>query len=589
MGKKWLNIITALGALIAGALSFMLLERSQAFAYFYREQNQIFLLDWHDIFSRLMSPGGFVLVLSQFFVQFFKIANVGALITALLGLLTTLLLWKSLKNKTSLAALPLSLIPVFLQEGALSDTFYYYQGFVAFVLAALFLWLYVIFSSEKGTWFRMFLGTFLTLALYFIAGPVAFLLAICLAIFDVSGDWKHWYFALVPVVSIVICGWLRMRLGFVQDLKLALFQNGYYEPLLKPSAYIHASWIALPVIILISCGVRFFKTKMFETALAVVALVLSLVTLFRIPSHIDKKYYDSLRLSHYINEEDWDSILSDRTSTHMNYILMNIRNLALSRKGMLLDRLFDYPQKGILSLLAENDQSDQNTDMTVLHSHIYYAMGSTAPAQNKAFDSSVGIRFGNPYMIMRLIKTNLVWGAWDVAEKYISMMEKTLFYRGQAREFRRFLNDDASVLSDPELGRLRRGLTKRDYFSGMNPLADLELILEADPSDKAARDYYVSFMLLAKDIEGLRHYIENVPEAYDKQGNLHAHLQEAVMIYAEGDKEYCKAHGVTDETLNRYEAYRKQFISLKTNGGNPSSVMRSFAGTFWYYYMFINS
>ena len=268
---------------------------------------------------------------------------------------------------------------------------------------------------------------------------------------------------------------------------------------------------------------------------------------------------------------------------------MNIRNLALSKKGLLLDRLFDYPQKGILSLLAENDQSDQNTDMTVLHSHIYYAMGSTAPAQNKAFDSSVGIRFGNPYMIMRLIKTNLVWGAWDVAEKYISMMEKTLFYKGQAHEFRRFLNDDDAVLADPELGRLRRGLTKMDYFSGMNPLADLELILAADPSDKAARDYYVSFMLLAKDIEGLRHYIENVPEAYDEHGDLHPRLQEVVMIYAEGDKDYCKAHGVTDETLNRYEAFRKQYISLKTNGGNPSSVMKSFSGTFWYYYMFINS
>ena len=61
------------------------------------------------------------------------------------------------------------------------------------------------------------------------------------------------------------------------------------------------------------------------------------------------------------------------------------------------------------------------------------------------------------------------------------------------------------------------------------------------------------------------------------------------LIYAEGDKDYCKAHGVTDETLNRYEAFRKQYISLKTNGGNPSSVMKSFTGTFWYYYMFINS
>lgn len=589
MRKQWLNIAGCAGALILGVISLVLLERSQAFAFFYREQNQIFLLDWQDILSKLMSPGGFALVLSQYSVQFFKIPHMGALLTALLGLLTALLLWKSLKDKASIAALPLGFIPVFLQEGALSDTFYFYNGFVAFFLAALFLWLYVTLSSEKTNRFRIILGTSLALVLYFIAGPVAFLFAICIAIIDVFTDRKHWYLALIPAMSIVICGWLRMRLGFIQDMRLELFQNGYYEPLLKPNAYIHSSWIALPIVILVSEYTRFIKAKWFEIALACVAMIISLFVLFRIPKHIDKKYYDSLRLSHYINEEDWESILSDRTTTHMNYILMNIRNLALSKKGLLLDRLFDYPQKGILSLLAENEQSNQNTDMTVLHSHIHFAMGNTAPAQNKAFDSSVGIHYGNPYMIMRLIKTNLVWGAWDVAEKYISMMEKTLFYKGQAQEFRRFLNNDEAVLADPELGRLRRGLTNMDYFSGMNPLADLELILAADPSDKAARDYYVSFMLLAKDIEGLRHYIENVPEAYDEHGDLHPRLQEVVLIYAEGDKEYCKAHGVTDETLSRYEAFRKQYISLKTNGGNPASVMKSFTGTFWYYYMFINS
>lgn len=588
MRKIWLNLAEGAGALVLGVLSMALLERSQAFAFFYREQNQIFLLDRQDILSKLMAPGGFALVLSQFLVQFFKIPHAGALITAFLGLLTALLLWKSLKDKAPVAALPLCFVPVFLQEGALSDTFYFYHGFAAFFLAALFLWFYAMFSSEKTSRFRVVFGTALAVALYFMAGPTAFLMALCLAIIEVFSDWKRWYLALIPVVSVVVCGWLRTRFGFVQDMRQALFQNGYYEPLLKPGAYVRASWIALPAIVLVSCGVRFVKPKWFETALACVAVVLSLGVLFRTPGHIDKKYYDTLRLSRYINEQDWDSILSDRTATHMNYIMMNVRNMALSKKGLLLDRLFDYPQRGILSLLAEDDQSAQNTDMTVLHSHIFYAMGSTAPAQNKAFDSSVGIRYGNPYMIMRLIRTNLVLGAPEVAGKYIAMMEKTWGYSKEASRLRRFLDDDTAVLSDPEMGRLRRGLTKLDHFSGMNPLADLELILAANPSDVPARDYYVSFMLLAKDIEGLRHYIENVPEAYDGQGNLHPHLQEAVLIYAEGDRDYCEDHGVTVDTFERYEAFRKKFVTLRNSGSNPVTGMKSFSKTFWYYYMFIN-
>ena len=581
---KW---TAAAVALVVAVVTCILLNKWQEYIFFYREQNQIFLFDWQDIFSKGGEIGGFALVLSQFLVQFFKLPWMGALITALIGTGAAWLIWKTIeKASASISAFPLCFLPLFLQEGALGDPMYLYQGFVAFVLAVLFLWFYSRVFSGKGVVTRIAAGIIMSVLVYWLAGPVATLLAVSIFIHDLFSWKRGWYLSAIPVAAVFVMGLLAVRFGVVKDLKMALLQDFYYEPMLHPGLYIHAPWIALPLVIALSLLSAKLKDITGKTIAAVVATVLSLVILFRIPGHVDKKYYDMLRLSHYIVVEDWDSILSDRTSRYENFLMMNVRNLALSHKGQLLERLFEYPQSGFMSLLATDETSGQNTDITVLDSHIYYQMGSTAPSQNMAFDSSVGIRYGNPAMMMRLIRTNIVWGAYDVAGKYISEMEKTWGYREEASSLRRFIGDDSAILADPELGRLRRSLVKADHFVGMDPHRDLQLILEANPEDAVAREYYLAYMLLAKDLDRLRDYIENDPGAYDSEGNLPVRLQEAVLVYSEEDEAYCREHGVTDATFSRYNAFKKKFLESGANNGNPLKDLKSFSDTFWYYFMF---
>ena len=67
---KW---IAAAVVLVVAVVTGILLDRWQEYIFFYREQNQIFLLDWQDIFTKVGEIGGFALVLSQFLVQFFKL------------------------------------------------------------------------------------------------------------------------------------------------------------------------------------------------------------------------------------------------------------------------------------------------------------------------------------------------------------------------------------------------------------------------------------------------------------------------------------------------------------------------------------
>ena len=584
--QKKTSIIVGLAvAFVVFALSFIFLDRWLALSFFQMEQSQIFLFDWKDILSKLLSPCGVSLVISQFLVQFFKIPHVGALTTALLGLGCLLFIWGTLKKKGApLAALPLCLVPIFLQEGALSDTFYSYHGFVSFFIAALFLWIYARFISDLKVLARTALEVLLVIILYLAVGPVALLLAVCMAILDLFSKGKAW--AAIPIITVLLCGWVSVRSGFVQNMQLAILQHGYYEPLAETYWYIHASWIVLALVIAAGTGCSFLKGRIAKAVLATFGAVVALVLFFNIPDHINRKYYDALRLIHYINEENWDAILSDPTAKHNNFIMMSVRNLALSHKGLLLDNLFDYPQQGWQSLLVDDEQSTSNPGITFFDSHIYYQMGCIGASMNKAFDSNVGVKYGNPSMAMKLIRTNLLWGAWEVAEKNIAIMEKTWGYREEAHGLRRFLRDEDAMMSDPELGRLRLSLPQVDRFAGLDVVGDLKATLQANPKDKSAREYYVAFMLLAKDIEGLRRYIENDPGAYGPDGSLHPLLQEVIMIYSEGDKDYCREHGVTDETFKRYDSFKKQYLRAGNNGGNPLRDMKSYSNSFWYYYLF---
>ena len=453
---------------------------------------------------------------------------------------------------------------------------------MAFLLVVIFIWLYLLFK-KRG---RVVAGVLLSVFLYWFAGSAAILFPVCIILTDVLSGKEDWYLGSLSLAALLLFAWAAVRFGTIQSMRFALLQDFYYEPLVHPGVYVHASWIALPLVITVALLARRLKGNLTQAIFAGVALLLSMVALLRIPSHMDKKYYDMLRLDHYVIAGEWESILSDKTARHENFLMMNVRNLALSHKGLLLDKLFDYPQSGFMSLVAGDEFSDRIVDVIELHSHIYYQMGNVAHSQNKAFDASVGVRYGAPSMVMRLIKTNLAWGAYGVAEKYISEMEKTWGYGKEARKLRGFLGNEDTIMADPELSRLRLSIPHADHFVGMDPHEDLEFILRMYPDDKAARDYYAAFMLLAKDVEGLKAYIENDPKAYNPDGRLHQHLQEAVLVYSEEDEAYCREHGVTDATFTRYQAFKKRFLELGANNGNPVKDMRSFSDTFWYYFMF---
>ena len=85
-------------------------------------------------------------------------------------------------------------------------------------------------------------------------------------------------------------------------------------------------------------------------------------------------------------------------------------------------------------------------------SDICYQMGDLSSAQKFAFEGYVSSVDGNPRLLQRLVQTNILTGAYAVAEKYIRILEQTLFYKEWAAEWRKYLYRDDLVEEEPSLG-----------------------------------------------------------------------------------------------------------------------------------------
>jgi len=136
-----------------------------------------------------------------------------------------------------------------------------------------------------------------------------------------------------------------------------------------------------------------------------------------------------------------------------------------------------------------------------LQSNVYMAWGYLGSAQKATFDGNL-VTPGSlhPRLIQSLIKSNLVLGADEVAEKYITLLEKTIFYRKWAESMRKFLNDVEAVRNDPELGRLHASLPDTDEYARYEGLVgDLRDIYMANPSDRIISQFYELYQILDKE------------------------------------------------------------------------------------------
>jgi hypothetical protein len=218
---------------------------------------------------------------------------------------------------------------------------------------------------------------------------------------------------------------------------------------------------------------------------------------------------------------------------------------------------------------------------------ILYHLGLTNASQEYAFESMETIpdMGKSARVIKRLAETNLINGQYKVSEKYLKLLEKTIFYRKWAINSMTVLNNEEKINNDPDWGEKRRFMVRNDYFFHIKNIeAALNRMVKEHPDNKMAFEYLMAFYMINKD---MTNFINLIP-VMEKMGysKVPASYQEAVMYIIGLNNEDPMTNSpayVSRDTRLRMKAYADIYAKYP----DPRERLeKGFAGTYWFYLHF---
>ena len=578
--------LVAFWLIVFGAL-FAFLQMCFEYHFYYIEQSQLFLFSEAYIRNKLLLPGGFSMLVAEFLVQFFIRPYVGALVTAVLltgvGVCTAGIV-KRIAPVSGLFIL--YVLPMLALLFMHFDFNYRVQGTVCYLMMMALLCGYMRIRNDL---FRLVAGCVLVPVLFWLAGSIAVLFAGMVCLFEGLRKTPKWYISLIGVAEVLLLGVGTVYFSLMGEYRWVFGPDLYYHYTLHPKEIIYYSWICLPLVFLVAFFIRnknSLSGKKWRAGISCIAqlAMIAAVLWWGMPKYSDAKTLKLKKLDYFARTEQWDKTIEECKGKLTNFLYMCHLNMALANKGELSDKMFNFDQRGPQGLLVQWNKSE---NISCMLSDIYFTMGATASSQEMAFEGYVSaMEEGNPRMLKRLVQTNLIYGTYPVAEKYISILKKTYAYRDWAQSQRKYLYNDEVVESDPILGTRRRMLPDRNSLAMIKGLAgDLALFLEKGPANSAALQYLGAMYLLAKDLEGFKALVEKY-YGTEFLPVLPVHFQEAVIVMSEKEPDYWKRFNVSETIVARFTDYKKQVLANRNNSAIAGLLNRSYGNTYWFYFMF---
>ena len=578
--------LVAFWLIVFGAL-FAFLQMCFEYHFYYIEQSQLFLFSEAYIRNKLLLPGGFSMLVAEFLVQFFIRPYVGALVTAALltgvGVCTAGIV-KRIAPVSGLFIL--YVLPMLALLFMHFDFNYRVQGTVCYLMMMALLCGYMRIRNDL---FRLVAGCVLVPVLFWLAGSIAVLFAGMVCLFEGLRKTPKWYISLIGVAEVLLLGVGTVYFSLMGEYRWVFGPDLYYHYTLHPKEIIYYSWICLPLVFLVAFFIRNKNSLSGKKWRAGISCIVQLAMIgavlwWGMPKYSDAKTLRLKKLDYFARTEQWDKTIEECKGKLTNFLYMCHLNMALANKGELSDKMFNFDQRGPQGLLVQWNKSE---NISCMLSDIYFTMGATASSQEMAFEGYVSaMEDGNLRMLKRLVQTNLIYGTYPVAEKYISILEKTYAYRDWAQSQRKYLYNDEVVESDPILGTRRRMLPDRNSLAMIKGLAgDLALFLEKGPANSAALQYLGAMYLLAKDLEGFKALVEKY-YGTEFLPVLPVHFQEAVIVMSEKEPDYWKRFNVSETIVARFTDYKKQVLANRNNSAIAGLLNRSYGNTYWFYFMF---
>ena len=559
--KKLYKHAAWLLTLVFGIAVFLFWRFRYPFALTYQEQFQFFMFDGDYFWGRVAEPGGFARYIAEFLVQFYNNVTLGALIIAVLFMLIQRLTWRLMRSESHYA---LSFIPSIMLWYAMGDESVMLTYVVALVMALAVALAWIKWSARWAQWVHWLVALLLVPVLYWLIGPLVLLVSVLM---------MPWAIAVACVVYSLALMLVSAHLLPFPVMRVMLGISYYRFPVTLP--YI------LVVIMVVICLLTYLAHKLHKPKqwahIAEVMLVF-IVLIGLVDQGYDKKKYELIEYDYLVRVRDWNAIIAKAEKQTPDLPMsVSANNLALAMTGQLGDRAFEFYQRGPQGLFPKFERNFANSQLT---GEIYFHLGMINTAQRLAFESMEAIPNYNKSAraVKRLAETNIINGQYKIAEKYLRMLEKTVFYRPWAQRMIGILGNEKAINEHPLYGTLRQYKLQKDllFSDGELDLICGQLFLHNQQNVMAVQ-YLLMMPLLNRDIERFMAYVKVVQNriAYNPKS-----CQEAIAFAFMRQGEQPPQGVVSQMTLQQMDAFARIY-----SGDKNSPELQRFRYTVWNYLM----
>ena len=575
------------------------------FSFFYNshlhfeEQFQLFLLTGDSFTAKMGYPGGFSGWTGGFLTQFYYLSMAGPLIIAgLLFALQQIMRWILSKVNSSPVLFPVSFIPSMLAGMILCNEFYPLSAITGFLLAMLAGLVYIRINSDRT---RFLSGLILIPLTYWLAGGSFISLLLLILMYELllylrsrkktdsvnaavrSYNLRGWYLITYILIAAGIPLLVRQFL-ILQPLMMTFMSEFYYNIVTTiPTAALVL--FILPPILMLLVHFVLLKEKYFNSALAFQIAAFAVLCWLGSKSFANFEAEEIMTYDYMVRNERWNDVLkyADRNPPR-NYLSLAMLNLSLAKTEHMGNSMFSYDQHGINGLFLPFKREYVTA---IMGNEILYHLGLTNAAQEYAFESmeTIPSMGKSARVIKRLAETNLINGQYKVSEKYLKLLEKTIFYRKWAKNAMTVLNNEEKINNDPDWGEKRKFIVKNDYFFHIKNIeAVLNRMVKEHPDNKMAFEYLMAFYMVNKD---MRNFINLIP-VMEKMGysKVPVSYQEAIMYIIGLNNEDPMTNSpayVSQDTKLRMKAYADIYTKFPDA---RARLEKKFAGTYWFYLHF---
>jgi len=552
--------------------------------FLFQEKSMLFIYSTEYLQKYLVQPGGLLVYAGDFLTQGYFNPLYGSLLISTLLILINIVFLKIYKRMSVNSSFALLFIVIPSCSLLLLQTRYeiYIYYSLGYLLASF--WLLVSIRHTKS--FYRFGIPALFPVFYYLAGSFGLIYlgmyVVYCSIYE-KGTQRYYLPAYMIVIAFLTFIVFKNFL-FLQPVHLLLgFPLTFFDPSRLGTFLSLLSGFVVLFPLIVTTNQFNIKKESSGVVPFVILIIVLPALIFSLYRSYDPVLVKLMKLEGSVFKQDWDMVIKQyERLPFKNAYAQYYYNLALSEKDQLCHRMFLGQQEfGPIALTLPSDIEQADKAM-----YFYYAIGLSNEAHRLAYELMV-IHGYRPENIKMLIKTELLKGNYQIAERYIHVLKKTLHYKKWARKYEKIAHNPALIASDPELGEQIRMIPERDFFIGTNDIQNIELLLQGSPNNKRAFEYKVARTLLEKDFVAVVNEVKIMKEI--GYSSIPRHIEEAILAYMYFTKEIPDLGGlfVRPETEQRFIRYID--VYRKYNGDKSlieKNMGKSDKNTFWYYLQF---